>query len=594
MLSRHRFAVSFPFLQRKGAMHKKAFIKVCLTSLCLIALDIIPTGTTQEMPGRIRIMNDELFRNFQVLQKQEVPPYYISYSIDEVRTQYVTAGMGAIQTRNEDQEAYLSVSVRTGSYQRDNTHELRGPMNILRTRNLASTQAPLGGPPEALAVILWRETDKAYKDAVETLSRVKSEQSLKIAEEDKSDDFSKAEPHTSFEKPLDVKVDLDKWAGRLKRATALFKSLPYIDHCIGTFQSEVRHKYFVDSEGTSISTPANYIDLQISASAKADDGMMLPLYLSYFGFKESDLPSEAAVLSDVKAMIAKLDKLRSAPLVDPYAGPAILSGKASGVFFHEILGHRLEGHRLKSEAEGQTFKKKVGEQVLPEFMSVIFDPTMRNYNGLSLSGGYSFDDEGTKSERVVSIQDGILKDFLMSRNPVDRFPRSNGHARSEPGMRPVSRQSNLIVESKNMLQDEALRQRLIQECKKQNKPFGLMFAEIEGGYTSTGRSEPNAFNVTPLEVYRVYTDGRPDELVRGVDLIGTPLTVFGKILATGSKMEVFNGTCGAESGSVPVSAVSPSVLVSEIEVQKKQKSQERPPILPPPPISTGFEAGGFQ
>ena len=151
-------------------------------------------------------------------------------------------------------------------------------------------------------------------------------------------------------------------------------------------------------------------------------------------------------------------------------------------------------------------------------------------------------------------------------------------------MEPVSRQSNLIVESRKMVSEEKLRQELIEECKKQGKDFGLIFTEISGGYTSTGRSRPNAFNVTPLVVYRVYTDGRPDELVRGVDLIGTPLTTFGKIIDTGSKMEVFNGMCGAESGSVPVSAVSPSILVSEIEVQKKEKSQQKPPILPPPAI----------
>jgi predicted Zn-dependent protease len=281
-------------------------------------------------------------------------------------------------------------------------------------------------------------------------------------------------------------------------------------------------------------------------------------------------------------MIGTLEKLKTAPVVDPYIGPAILSGKASGVFFHEILGHRLEGHRQKSESDAQTFKKKVGEKVLPEFMSIVFDPTIKELQGLKLSGAYSFDDEGTKGEKVVCIENGILKDFLMSRTPIDNFPRSNGHARCQPGLKPVSRQSNLLVESKNILSEQQLRQMLIEECKKQNKAFGLIFTENQGGFTSTGRVSPNAFNVTPLVVFKVYTDGRPDELVRGVDLIGTPLTTFGKIMATGSKLEVFNGTCGAESGGVPVSAVSPSILVSEIEVQKKAKSQEKAPILPPP------------
>jgi predicted Zn-dependent protease len=557
-----------------------------------MALDTM-SSQTDELPGSIKVMKTELSRNFQALQKEQSPPYYIGYSIDEVQTQGVTGTFGAITSRIENKTAFLRVNLRTGSYKLDNYHEIRGDtLSALRSRVAASIRAPLTDSPEGLAVILWRETDKAYKNAVETLLRVKSEQSVKIAEEDKSDDFSKAEPHVSIEKSLEIQVDLDKWTSRIRKFTEPFKKHPSVYSCSGTFQSEVRQKYFVDTEGTIISAPANYMRIQISASVKADDGMELPLYLSYFGFRESDLPSEAVVLSDVDAMIANLEKLRTAPLVDPYTGPAILSGKASGVFFHEILGHRLEGHRLKSESEAQTFKKKVGEAVLPDFISIVFDPTIRSLHGFALSGTFAFDDEGTKAERVVAIQNGILKDFLMSRTPADRFPRSNGHGRSQPGMKPVSRQSNLIVESTKMLQEDALHQQLIEECKKQNKPFGLMFTEISGGRTTTARSSPNAFDVTPLAVYKIYTDGRRDELVRGVDMIGTPLTVFGKILATGSKMEAFNGFCGAESGTVPVSALSPSILVSEMEVQRKTKSQEKPPILPPPTRSSGSQAGG--
>jgi TldD protein len=575
-------------------MRNKASSRVCLAGLSLIVWSMAAAGWTQEMPGRIRVMKDEMSRNFTALQKEPVPPYYVSYSIDEVRMQSVTGMFGAITNKEDDKNAFLRVDLRAGSYQQDNSHELRGdPLGaLLNLSSLISVQAPLNDSPEALAVILWRETDKAYRAAVETLSRVKSERSLKIAEEDKSDDFSKAAPHIALEKPLDIQVDLDKWAIRIRKYTETCKQSSFINNCSGVFQSEVRQKYFVDSDGTLVSTPANYMRLQISADVKADDGMELPLYLDYFGFKESDLPAENRVLGDVRAMIANLEKLRNAPLVDPYTGPAILSGRASGVFFHEILGHRLEGHRLKSESEGQTLKKKVGEKVLPEFISITFDPTIRNYQGLLLSGAYSFDDEGTKSEKVVSIENGVLKNFLMSRTPVSRFPRSNGHARSQPGSKPVSRQSNLIVESKNPQKEEKLRQLLIEECKKQNKPFGLFFTEISGGFTATARSSPNAFNVSPLIVYKVFADGRPDEIVRGVDLIGTPLTVFGKILATGSQMEVFNGTCGAESGGVPVSALSPSILVAEIEVQKKEKSQEKPPILPSPTKIQRSQAGG--
>ncbi len=564
-------------------MRKAIALKICMFCLCLAFPSVVSFGQSQGMPGRIQVLKKEMARNFEALQKEPTPPYYLSYSIDEIRTQFVAAAFGAVTAKGENNTSNLGINLRAGSYKLDNSHELRGDsLGALRSRLSGSIRAPLGESQEALALLLWKETDKAYRNAVETLSRVKSEQSVKIAEEDKSDDFTRIEPHQSIAKPIQIQVDLDKWATRLRKYTSAFKPHAYIYDSSASFQSEVRHKYFVDTEGTVVSSPVNYMRLSISANTKADDGMELPLYVSYFGYKESDFPSESSILKDIGNLIDTLGKLRTAPIVDPYAGPAILAGKASGVFFHEILGHRLEGHRIKSESDSQTFKKKVGEKILPDFMSIVFDPSLRSLNGLVLSGAYDYDDEATKGERVVSIKNGILQDFLMSRTPADKFPRSNGHARSQPGAKPVSRQSNLIVESQNMLPETKLRERLIEECKKQNKPFGLLFTDISGGQTTVSRSAANAFNVVPLVVYRIYTNGQPDEIVRGVDIIGTPLTVFGKILATGSGMEVFNGTCGAESGSIPVSAVSPSILVGEIEVQKKAKSQEKPPILPRP------------
>jgi predicted Zn-dependent protease len=564
-------------------MRKTYIFRALLGLLGLLFLGMPFAGQQPEIPVRLKTMKQELQRNFDALQKEQVPPYYISYSIDEVRTQSVSGTFGAITNRDDNKTSFLRIDVRVGSYHLDSSHELRGDtLSRIRDRFSSGGRAPLDESPDALRVLLWQGTDKAYKSAVETFSKVKSEKSLKVAEEDKSDDFSKTDFHLSVEKPLMADVNLDVWAAKIRKYSEPFKKYPHVLDSSAGFQNEIRHKSFVNTEGTILSTPVNYMRLYVTATTKADDGMEMPLYLSYFGFKGSELPTDEKVMADIAAMIGTLEKLRTAPVVDPYIGPAILSGKASGVFFHEILGHRLEGHRQKSESDAQTFKKKVGEKVLPEFMSVVFDPAIKELHGLKLSGAYGFDDEGTKGEKVVCIENGILKDFLMSRTPIDNFPRSNGHARCQPGLKPVSRQSNLIVESKNILSEQKLRQMLIEECKKQNKAFGLIFTENQGGFTSTGRVAPNAFNVTPLAVFKVYTDGRPDELVRGVDLIGTPLTTFGKIMATGSAMEVFNGTCGAESGGVPVSSVSPSILVSEIEVQKKAKSQEKPPILPPP------------
>jgi predicted Zn-dependent protease len=262
-----------------------------------------------------------------------------------------------------------------------------------------------------------------------------------------------------------------------------------------------------------------------------------------------------------------------------------LSGRAAAVFFHEVLGHRLEGHRQRDEEEGQTFTKKIGQEVLPKFLSVTDDPTTREIAGVKLAGAYEFDNEGSPSQRVEVIKDGVLKNFLMSRMPIKNFAQSNGHGRNQPGLMPTGRQGNLIVTSTQTVPDAQMRQKLIDEVKKQNKPYGLYFDDIQGGFTLTQRSLPQAFQVLPVIVYKIYADGRPDELVRGVDIVGTPLAALTRILTTGDQPHVFNGVCGAESGHVPVAAVAPSMLFSEMEVQKRAHEHERPPILPPP----GFE-----
>jgi len=256
--------------------------------------------------------------------------------------------------------------------------------------------------------------------------------------------------------------------------------------------------------------------------------------------------------------------------------------RATGVFFHEIFGHRMEGHRQKDVEEGQTFAKKLGKEVLPTFLSVIDDPTLKQFNGIDLNGYYEFDDECVPAQPAELVENGILKTFLMSRSPTRGINKSNGHGRRQPGMAPVARMGNTILKSDKQVPYEKLRAMLIDECKKQGKEFGLVFKDISGGFTTTRRWSPQAFKVIPILVYRVYPDGRPDELVRGVDVVGTPLTSFSSIIATADDPAVFNGVCGAESGGVPVSAIAPSILVEKIEIEKKQKAQDRPPILPAP------------
>jgi predicted Zn-dependent protease len=294
------------------------------------------------------------------------------------------------------------------------------------------------------------------------------------------------------------------------------------------------------------------------------------------------LPAQAEMEAAVRELGNSLEALRKAPITEPFNGPAILSGRAAAVFFHEVLGHRLEGQRQRGDEEGQTFTKDVGKEVLPTFLSVADDPTVTRFEKTWLSGSYEYDDEGQKAQRVALIQDGVLKTFLMSRLPIANFSNSNGHGRAQTGKVPNGRQGNLIVTSTKTEPEAELRKQLIEEAKKQGKPYGLYFEDISSGFAVTTRNSPQAFQVIPLVVWRVYVDGRPDELVRGVSIVGTPQAALKSIVATSDTREVFNGECGAESGTVPVSAVAPAMLMSTIETQKQAQGTARPPILPMP------------
>jgi predicted Zn-dependent protease len=324
------------------------------------------------------------------------------------------------------------------------------------------------------------------------------------------------------------------------------------------------------------------VRLTIFATTRADDGQDLHRFESFDAASAGGLASEAQMLATVDKVIADLRALRAAPSAEPFSGPAILQGKAAAVFFHEIFGHRVEGHRQKDEGEGQTFAKKVGEPIMPAFISVFDDPRLRQLGALDLNGFYLVDDEGVLAQRASLVDGGVLKTFLLGRTPTRGFVQSNGHGRRQEGRRIVPRQANLVVQPSLAVSRDELRARLIAEARRQGKAYGLLFDQIDGGFTSTGRGGLQAFKVLPVMVYRIFADGRPDQLIRGADLVGTPLASLSKILAASDDYEVFNGYCGAESGSVPVAAISPSLLIEQLEVERKDKGQAKPPVLPPP------------
>jgi len=530
----------------------------------------------------LEAMKSELARSVRTFKSQPVPPYFLSYEITETQSGVVSSSFGKLTGSNESRSRLLNIDLRVGDYALDNTRQIRGAFPSFDFSDRFSlAQIPIEDNLDAVRSVLWYHTDKKYKHAVEQFTRIQTNIKVKVAQEDKSNDFSHETPEKYFEQRVPLQFDRSAWEEKVRKYTAPFAPYGDIYQASAAYYASGETRWFVSSEGAEIQTSQTIYRLFISAFTKAADGMELPRYVSFAAFTPEGLPDDAAVLREVLKMISDLKALREAPVVDPYTGPAILAGRASGVFFHEVFGHRIEGHRQKDEDEGQTFKKKIGEKLLPETFSVFFDPTMRRLGSTDLVGAYRYDNQGVKSRKVPVIEKGVFKNFLLSRTPIEGFAVSNGHGRGQPGLAPVARQSNLIVENSKAVSPAELRKMLLDQLKKENKPFGLLFEDIEGGFTITGRFVPNAFNVLPILVYRIYADGR-QELVRGVDLIGTPLTAFSKIVAADTQVGVFNGICGAESGGVPVAAASPGVLISQIEVQKKDKSKERPPILPAP------------
>jgi TldD protein len=534
-------------------------------------------------------LEQEMKRAFDLLKQKGNPaPYFISYSVRENESVDIEASLGALTNSQKDRSRLLDVDVRVGNYDLDNTHEIRGQ----RGSNTGPAFSypvlmPIDNDVDALRSVIWLETDRKYKSAVERFIQVRANRTIKVDEEDTSADMSR-QPNEKAGLPFQtIDVNVANWEKKLKTFSALFNKTPEIYEGSVSLSTNADNDYVVNSEGTSIQHGRNSWRISIYARTKADDGMELYRFEAFDSHTADRLPSDEKIRQTIETMVADLKALRAAPVIEPFTGPAILSGRASGVFFHEIFGHRIEGHRQKSESEGQTFTKKVNQAILPDFISVVDDPTTERMVGVDLNGYYKFDDDGVAAQKVTVVDKGILKNFLMSRSPVSGFETSNGHGRKAPGYRTVGRQGNLIVQAANTVPEAKLRAMLIDEAKKQGKSFGLLFKDISGGFTLTGRSSPQSFQVTPIMVYRIYVDGRPDELVRGVDLIGTPLTSFSKIVAAGDTPEVFNGFCGAESGYVPVSAVSPAILTTQIEVQKKAKSSERPPILPPPVAANG-------
>ena len=557
----------------------KKIITFLLFLVCLVGGVASACRVQDEKP--LQLMSAELKRGIKTFKKLNPPVYYLSYTYEDKQIIDLQAQQGGLISEPGRRTA-LVVFARAGSPAMDNTRPLKGDDNYDRvfTKKIEGVD-PLDDNPAAFRLALWRATQQTAETAQEEFSRVQTNNRTAAQRQDNSNDFV-FPPISHFCREQSLQTfDTEKISRMLVKASELVRGNPFVQDSNFSFRVEQGHRYFADSVGTQLKTPFILGRLSYQLRNRLADGTELERTNSYDVVEESQLPGEEQFVQDVRRSLNELEALSNAPEADPVTVPAILKNRAMAVFVHEVLGHRLEGHRQKQDSFGKTFTSKIGQPVTAPFVTIVDDATLASFKGRPLRGFYEYDDEGVKAVPVTLVQDGVLRGFLMSSSPIENFPVSNGHGRADLGKAPVARMGNTRLMASQTVPYEELEKQLLREIRAQHKPYGYIIEDLSGGFTMTNTDMPQVFKLEPKLVYRIYPDGKK-EVVRGADIVGTPLVSFGQIVAAADDDEVFNGMCGAESGWVPVSAVSPSVLLKSLEIEKTAKSEKKPPILPSP------------
>lgn len=524
-------------------------------------------------------MEQELNRSMKELKLEDYDkPYFISYLIKENTVNQIMAKFGSLILSERSKTRELFVDVRVGDYQLDNSVNGKSGSSSSYKR---SRLLPIENDIDAIRAVIWQITDDTYK---KSLTQYFNKKAKKIQEVDKNNlpSFSKEKPSIHIGKERQLVFDKSEWEKKIKELSSIVKDYRELDDSTITFTAQKETVFFINSEKSKYITDDILYSINIDLSAISEDGNVINNFGSFHYKNIADIPDLDSMKKEVKKVINEAYEIKNAKSINPINLPAILEPEAAGILFHEAIGHRLEGERQIDDTQGQTFSERVGTQIIPSFLSIEDDPSLYDFNGGSLLGYFVYDDQGVKGKRVSLVKNGILRNFLLSRTPVKGFTNSNGHGRASNGRAPMARMSNLIIRSENEFSKQELKNLLIQEIKKQNKDFGIIIKKMTGGETNTSSYDFQAFKATPLLLYKVDPDTGEETPVRGVEIVGTPLISINKIIATGNNYKAFNGFCGAESGYVPVSTIAPSILITEIELQKITSEKEKKPILPPP------------
>ena len=510
----------------------------------------------------IQAMREELERSKEHVKMENVSaPYYIEYRLSDLEEYTAEAAFGALRQNQHVHARSVRVVVRVGDYKQDSYFD-RG-IGVVDL-------APLDNDTIALRRQLWSATDRAYKAASEALASKKALLSHYSAEQP-FDDFAKAPALQTLEPLAKLEFSPEVWEKALVKSTDLFRSDPKIQSLSAYANFRSVNEYFVNTEGTITRQGYAVYLVQLSGETQAEDGMQLGRSPFYMTAKASELPDSAKLESDTAKMLKTLKELREAPLAEEdYRGPVLFSNDAASDVFYGMVGANVLGIRPKPGESARTtgeFSSNYKGRVLPSFLSVVDDPTMKSFHGKSLTGNYEVDDEGVRAQVVPVIKDGMLVDYLLGRMPIRDFPDSNGHGRAAPGQAPSPSIGILMVQPKNPLSSSEIKTKLIGMCKEENKPYGY-YVETLSGYD-------------PRLLYRVYVNDGHEELVRGAvfNELDTR-TLRNNLVAAGDDPLVSN-----REGAIPSTVIAPSILFDELEVKRTDKKDAKLPEYPPPALT---------
>ena len=531
----------------------------------------------------VQALTDECQRQRKHLKIKGYPrPYYIGYLLRDVHSVHIWGRLGNLNQATVQDGRNLYCDCRVGSYRFDQVTEGGLDDHDAESDTYDHVEMPIGNDVDALKYHAWKLTDGRFREAVKHYLRKRSQQLTYVDPSAQLPSFKRSPPHKDLRFRSAGEVDVEVWKDFVLRSSRLVKRYPQIKNSWVEFRVRDTSRIFVNSEGTQVVDQARVCELSCDLWLLNEKGEGVNQRLSFITPSLKELPSLNEFARQIRETITLLDQLADAPTIKSYAGPVLLAPGPAGILFHEVLGHRLEGSRLLSTREGQTFKRSLGKQILPESITIYDDPSLKSSAGKKVVGHYRYDDEGNAGKRARLVEKGKLVGFLSARSPIskNRHP-NNGHARNEYHERPISRMANLVVTTEHGESRQRLRELVMEEIRRQGLPFGIMILDAEGGETATEAYDFQAFMGTVSLALQVWADGR-ENLVRNINFVGTPLSAMRNILAVGDTPLCENAFCGAESGVIPVSTTCPAVLMSNLELQASDHRKFTPYVLPMP------------